>query len=94
MKILRARLYELKRHEAEQARRRERKQQIGTGERHERIRTYQFLQDRVTDHRLGVNLHGLEAFMEGREALESIIEQLQAAEHARAISTLLAHQQK
>ena len=70
--------------------RKERKQQIGSGERHERIRTYHFLQDRMTDHRLGVSIHGIEEFMEGREHLQSIMEQLQAAEEARAISTLLA----
>lgn len=92
LKILRARLYELKRQKAELATRKERKQQIGSGERHERIRTYHFLQDRMTDHRLGVSIHGIEEFMEGRESLASVIEQLQAAEEARAMSSLVADQ--
>ena len=82
----------MKRKEADLAVRKERKQQIGSGERHERIRTYHFLQDRVTDHRLGVSIHSVEEFMEGREPLEGVIAQLQAAAEARAISMLLADQ--
>lgn len=89
LQILRARLYELNRHKAELAMRKDRKQQIGSGERHERIRTYQFLQDRVTDHRIGVSVHGVEKFMEGQEGLDGIVQQLQAKEEASAISKLL-----
>lgn len=90
LKILRARLYERKRQEAESAQRKERKEQIGSGERHERIRTYHFLQDRVTDHRLGVTIHGTEDFLQGGEELESLVQQLQAAAEAKAISKLLS----
>lgn len=75
--------------EHDSAQRRERKEQIGSGERHERIRTYHFLQDRVTDHRIGVTIHGTEDFLQGGEELASLVEQLQAAEEARAINTLL-----
>ncbi len=94
LKILRARLYERKREESESAQRKERKEQIGSGERHERIRTYHFLQDRVTDHRLGVTIHGAEDFLQRGEELASLVEQLQAADEAKAISRLLASRQK
>ncbi len=90
MKILRARLYEMKRSKAELAQRRERKEQIGSGERHERIRTYHYLQDRVTDHRVNVSMHGVEGFLEGNEEVENIMQLLQAEEQASAISKLLA----
>lgn len=94
LKILRARLFEKKREEAELSQRKERKQQIGSGERHERIRTYQYLQDRVTDHRVGASVHGVEEFLQGREGLVSIVEQLQAEEEARTITRLLANHQR
>ena len=68
--------------------------QVGSGERHERIRTYHYLQDRVTDHRLGVSVHGTANFMEGGEELASLMEQLQAQQEARAISTLLNSHRK
>lgn len=90
LKILRARLYERRRKEAETALSKERKSQIGSGERHERIRTYNFLQDRVTDHRIGITVHGVTVFMEGGEELENIIEHLQAKEVALGLSKLLA----
>jgi len=90
LKILRAKLYEMKRTEAEMVRRKERKEQVGSGERHERIRTYHYLQDRVTDHRVNISIHGIEGFLEGKDGLASIIEQLQAHEEATAISNLLS----
>lgn len=79
----------MKRSEAELARRKERKEQVGTGERHERIRTYHYLQDRVTDHRLNTSVHGVGVFLEGEDHLADMIEQLQAKDETRAISKLL-----
>jgi len=69
MKVLRARLYEKQEGERKAKESAERKQQIGTGDRSERIRTYNFPQNRVTDHRVNVTLYKLEKFMDG-EILE------------------------
>ena len=65
MKVLRARLYELEREKKESERAEARKGQVGSGDRSERIRTYNFPQNRVTDHRAGLTLHKLEKIMEG-----------------------------
>ena len=75
MKILRARLYELERSRIDQERSEDRKNKIGTGDRSERIRTYNFPQGRVTDHRINLTLHKLEEFMQG-EVFDEIIESL------------------
>ena len=75
MKILRARLYELERSRIDQERSKDRKSKIGTGDRSERIRTYNFPQGRVTDHRINLTLHKLEEFMEG-EIFDEMIENL------------------
>ena len=75
MKILRARLYELERNRIDQERSQDRKTKIGTGDRSERIRTYNFPQGRVTDHRINLTLHRLEEFLEG-EAFDEMIESL------------------
>tara|TARA_Y100000996_G_scaffold88871_1_gene62272 strand:+ start:68 stop:1144 length:1077 start_codon:yes stop_codon:yes gene_type:complete len=75
MKILRARLYELERSRIDQERSQDRKTKIGTGDRSERIRTYNFPQGRVTDHRINLTLHKLEDFLEG-EAFDEMIESL------------------
>ncbi|MBD1158869.1 peptide chain release factor 1 [Pelagibacterales bacterium SAG-MED19] len=75
MKILRARLYELERSRIDQERSQDRKSKIGTGDRSERIRTYNFPQGRITDHRINLTLHRLEDFLEG-EAFDEIIESL------------------
>ena len=75
MKILRARLYELERSRIDQERSKDRKSKIGTGDRSERIRTYNFPQGRVTDHRINLTLHKLEDFLEG-EAFDEMIESL------------------
>jgi len=75
MKILRARLYELERSRIDQERSQDRKSKIGTGDRSERIRTYNFPQGRITDHRINLTLHRLEEFLEG-EAFDEIIESL------------------
>ena len=79
MKVLRARLYELEREKVEQERADERKGQVGSGDRSERIRTYNFPQNRVTDHRAGITLHKLEKVMEGEmdELLDGVHEHFQ-----------------
>ena len=80
MKILRSRLYELERLRIENERSKDRKSKIGTGDRSERIRTYNFPQGRVTDHRINLTLHKLEEFLEGEifdEMIEALILQAQ-----------------
>jgi len=75
MKILRSRLYELERTRIDQERSKDRKSKIGTGDRSERIRTYNFPQGRVTDHRINLTLHKLNEFLEG-EVFDEMIEAL------------------
>jgi peptide chain release factor 1 len=75
LKILRSRIYELERQKKEEERSKDRKSKIGTGDRSERIRTYNFPQGRVTDHRINFTLHKLEEFMEG-ELFDEMIENL------------------
>ena len=80
MKILRSRLYELERSRIDQERSKDRKSKIGSGDRSERIRTYNFPQGRVTDHRINLTLHKLEEFLEGNifdEMIESLTLQAQ-----------------
>jgi len=74
MKVLRARLYEAEMERQEKERALERKSQVGTGDRSERIRTYNFPQNRITDHRIGLSLHKLEQVLEGN--LDEIIDSL------------------
>ncbi len=74
MKVLRARLYDAEQQKAHDEQDSERKQQVGSGDRSERIRTYNFPQERVTDHRIGLTLHKLSAIMEG--ALEEVVDAL------------------
>ena len=75
MKILRARIYEAEREKKNMERAQDRKSKIGTGDRSERIRTYNFPQGRVTDHRINLTLHKLEEFMEG-EIFDEMIDNL------------------
>ena len=75
MKILRARLYQLERSRIDEERSQDRKNKIGKGDRSERIRTYNFPQGRVTDHRINLTLHKLEEFLEG-EVFDDVIESL------------------
>ena len=75
MKILRSRLYELERSRIDKERSQDRKSKIGTGDRSERIRTYNYPQGRVTDHRINLTLHKLEGFLEG-EIFDEMIEAL------------------
>ena len=87
MKILRARLYELERSRIDQERSQDRKTKIGTGDRSERIRTYNFPQGRVTDHRINLTLHKLEEFLEG-EAFDEMIESLTLQAQEESLSNL------
>jgi peptide chain release factor 1 len=80
MRLLRARLYEKLLREQEKEIAESRRRQVGTGDRSERIRTYNFPQNRVTDHRISLTIHNLEAFLEGD--IEEMIEALAAAERA------------
>ena len=75
LKILRSRIYDHERQKIDQERSKDRKSKIGTGDRSERIRTYNFPQGRVTDHRINLTLHKLEEFMEG-EIFDEMIENL------------------
>ena len=75
LKILRSRLYEFERKKIDEERSQDRKSKIGTGDRSERIRTYNFPQGRVTDHRINLTLHKLEEFMQG-EIFDEVIEDL------------------
>jgi len=65
MKVLRARLYDEEQKKQQEAMASERKQQVGTGDRSGRIRTYNYPQERITDHRIGLTLHKLSLVMEG-----------------------------
>ena len=87
MKILRARLYELERSRIDQERSKDRKNKIGTGDRSERIRTYNFPQGRVTDHRINLTLHKLEEFLEG-EIFDEMIESLTLQAQEESLSNL------
>ncbi len=75
LKILRSRIYELERQKIEEKRSKDRKNKIGSGDRSERIRTYNFPQGRVTDHRINLTLHKLSEFMEG-EIFDEMVENL------------------
>jgi peptide chain release factor 1 len=87
MQVLRSRLYELERQKAAQSRAAQRKGQIGSGDRSQRIRTYNFPQGRVTDHRIGLTLHKLEAVLEGT-ALDELIDALITEHQANELAAM------
>ena len=87
LKILRSRIYELERKKKEDERSKDRKSKIGTGDRSERIRTYNFPQGRVTDHRINLTLHKLEEFLEG-EAFDEMVETLTLQAQEEKLSNL------
>ena len=88
MAVLRARLFEIERQKQEEAITQERRSQVGTGERAEKIRTYNFPQDRVTDHRIGLTLHNLPRILTGE--LDSLIDALAIDDQAKQLSEQLA----
>ena len=83
MKVLRSRLLEMEREKQDAATAAARKSQIGSGDRSERIRTYNFPQGRVTDHRIGLTLYKIDAIMDG--ALDEIIDALVTADQAEKL---------
>ena len=87
MKVLKARLYDQKREALDSERAESRKSQVGSGDRSERIRTYNFPQGRVTDHRINLTLYNLPKIIEG-EALDDVIEPLIAEDQAARLATL------
>jgi peptide chain release factor 1 len=87
MKVLQARLYEQKREALDSQRAESRKTQVGSGDRSERIRTYNFPQGRVTDHRINLTLYNLAKVIEG-EALDEVIEPLIAEDQAARLASL------
>jgi len=88
LKVLRSRLYEIELEKQEKERASERKSQVGTGERSEKIRTYNFPQNRVTDHRIGLTLHKLDAVLEGDidEIIDSLIVHYQTEQLKEALA--------
>ena len=87
LKILRSRVYEAEKRKRDQERSSNRRSQIGTGDRSERIRTYNFPQGRVTDHRINLTLHKLEEFLSG-EIHEEMNEQLRLKEQNLKLETI------
>jgi peptide chain release factor 1 len=83
MKILRSRILEAEREKQAAAEAAERKSMVGSGERSEKIRTYNFPQDRMTDHRIGLTKHNLPSMMDG--ALDDVIDALRAHDQAEAL---------
>jgi len=84
MQMLRARLYDLKRREAEEAVGSMRRSQVGTGDRSEKIRTYNYAQDRITDHRINENFGNLRGVMDGN--MGHIVDELLADERTRLLA--------
>lgn len=74
MRVLRSRLYEMEMQKQQEALAKERKQMVGSGDRSEKIRTYNFPQNRVTDHRIGLTIHQLQEVMDGK--LQPLVEGL------------------
>jgi peptide chain release factor 1 len=87
MRVLRSRLYDAQRSALDAERAANRKSQVGSGDRSERIRTYNFPQGRVTDHRINLTLYKIDKVMNG-EALDEVIDPLIAADEAERLSEL------
>jgi peptide chain release factor 1 len=86
MKILKSRLLEKEREKQEAAQAQERRSQVGTGERSEKIRTYNFPQSRVTDHRVGLSVYQLDAVMDGD--IDQFIDALTAKDNAERLQLM------
>jgi peptide chain release factor 1 len=83
MAVLRARLLDMKQREQDKEISEARRSQVGTGERSEKIRTYNFPQDRVTDHRIGLTLHNLQSILDGE--IDPLIDAVATSEQARLL---------
>jgi peptide chain release factor 1 len=90
MQVLRSRVYELERQRAADERAQSRKGQVGSGDRSQRIRTYNFPQGRVTDHRINLTLHKLDAVLEGT-ALDELIDALITDHQASQLAAMESH---
>ena len=88
MSVLRARLLDIEQRKQEEAITKQRRFQVGTGDRSEKIRTYNFPQDRVTDHRIGMNLHNLPRILEG--GIDELIDALATSDQAQQLEEQLA----
>ncbi|MFZ3235151.1 MAG: peptide chain release factor 1 [Stellaceae bacterium] len=88
LKVLRSRLYEMERQARDSARAADRKSQVGTGDRSERIRTYNFPQGRVTDHRINLTLYKIDKVING-EALDEIIDAILAEDRASKLAAVM-----
>ncbi len=88
LKLLRSRLYEMEREAKDAARAANRKSQVGSGDRSERIRTYNFPQGRVTDHRINLTLYKVEDMMNGT-AVDEVVEALIAADQAERLAEMV-----
>ncbi|MBI2909412.1 MAG: peptide chain release factor 1 [Chloroflexi bacterium] len=88
MTVLRSRLLDIEQHKQSEQVASARRSQVGTGDRSEKIRTYNFPQDRVSDHRIGLTLHNLPRILDGE--LEGLIEAVATSEQAKALEEQLA----
>ena len=88
MKVLSARLYDLERQKRDAERAQDRRSQIGSGDRSQRIRTYNFPQGRVTDHRIGLTSHQLQLVLEGEQALDEIVDALTTEDQASQLAAM------
>jgi peptide chain release factor 1 len=87
LKVLRARLYDIEKRRSAEAQSSARRQQIGSGDRSERVRTYNYSQGRVTDHRVGITEHGIESIM-GGEGLDIFIDALRLQHQSELLANL------
>ncbi len=88
MKVLRSRLYDLEREKLDAERAQDRRSQIGSGDRSQRIRTYNFPQGRVTDHRIGLTTHQLQMVLAGEPALDEVIDALTTEAQASQLAAM------
>ena len=86
---MRAKLYNIERQRTDQEQKATRKGQVGTGDRSEKIRTFNFLQDRITDHRVNITLHGVQEFLEGGEKLSNLIDEIRTIEKILAFDEVV-----
>lgn len=90
MQVLRSRVYELEREKAANERSQARKEQVGSGDRSQRIRTYNFPQGRVSDHRINLTLHKLDAVMDG-SGLDELVDALITDHQANLLASMASH---